>query len=83
MQHDMVKIAVLDSLCEAQMLESVLKEQDIPCIIRSYEDLVLDGIFQSSHGWGHVEASDAHRAAVLAALDDLRAADGGADDAPA
>ncbi len=71
---DTVKIAVLDSLVEAQSLESALRDLDISHIIRSYEDLVLDGLFQGSKGWGHVEAAGEHRAAILAVLEDLRAA---------
>jgi hypothetical protein len=67
-----VKIAVLDSLFEAQSLESALRDLDIPHVIRSYEDLALDGLFQGSKGWGHVEAAEEHRAAILAVLEDLR-----------
>ncbi|OQW95072.1 MAG: hypothetical protein BWK77_08175 [Verrucomicrobia bacterium A1] len=67
-----VKIAVLDNLCQAQMLESALNALNIPHVIRSYEDLVLDGLFQNSKGWGHVEAAAEHRPAILAALEDLR-----------
>ena len=71
---DTVRIAILDNLCEAQQLDAALQEQGIPHVIRSYEDLVLDGIFQSSKGWGHVEAAEEHRAAILSALADLRVA---------
>ena len=67
-----MKIAVLESLCEAQMLEAALKAQGIPHTMRSYHDLALDGLFQGLQGWGHVEADEEHRAAILAALDDLR-----------
>ena len=67
-----VKIAVLDSLFEAQMLESALKEQGIPHIIRSYHDLALDGLFQGIKGWGHVEAAEVVREAILAVLGDIR-----------
>ena len=74
---DTVKIAVLDTLCQAQMLESALKDQGIPHTIRSYEDLVLEGLFQGSKGWGHVEAAEEHRGAILAALEDLRQSSGG------
>jgi hypothetical protein len=79
---DTVKIAVLDSLFEAQSLEAALKERRIPCVIRSYEDLVLDGLFRGSKGWGHVEADEEDRPAVLAVLEDLRAA-GDPGDPPA
>lgn len=69
---DTVKIAVLDSQIEAQSVESALRDLGIPHVIRSYEDLVLDGLFLGSKGWGHVEAAEEHRAAVLAVLEDLR-----------
>jgi hypothetical protein len=70
--NTMNKIAVLDNLFQAQMLESMLKEKGIPHTIRSHADLVLDGLFEGSQGWGHVEAAEEHRTVILAALQDLK-----------
>lgn len=73
---EMVSIAVLDSLCEAQMLGAALQSRGIPHTICSHEDLVRDGIFLPSRGWGHVEAFEEHRPAILATLNDIRTTGG-------
>jgi len=67
------KIAVLDNMVEAQILDSMLNEQGITHVMRTYHDSAYDGLFQVSMGWGHVEATEGHRAEVLAILEDLRA----------
>jgi hypothetical protein len=66
------KIAVLDNMVEAQILDSMLNEQEIPHVMRTYHDSAYDGLFQVSMGWGHVEAPEGHRAEILAILEDLR-----------
>ncbi len=71
------KIAVLDSMVEAQVLESMLEQREIPHVIRSYHDSAYDGVFQGPKGWGHVEASQDDEQEILTLLRDLRSrADG-------
>lgn len=70
-------IAVLENEVEAQLLDSMLDEQSIPHVLKCYRDSAYDGIFQSSRGWGHVEALGRHRAEVEAVLGDLRSPAGG------
>ena len=72
----MKKIAVLDNMVQAQILESMLKEHGIPHVMKTYHDAAYDGIFQDMKGWGHVEAPEEHGAEILALLDDLRAQEG-------
>ena len=67
------KIAVLDNLVQAQMLESMLKEHDIPHVMKTYNDSAYDGLYQGPKGWGHVEAPEQHEAGILALLDNLKA----------
>ena len=50
------KIIMLKNEIEASIMESVLKESNIPHIIVSYHDSVYDGIWQLQKGWGHIEA---------------------------
>jgi hypothetical protein len=45
----------IDKEMEANFLEMVLKDRDIPYVFVSYHDTAYDGIFQLQHGWGHVE----------------------------
>ena len=52
------KIAVLQNQHEARLIDNVLTERDIPHQIKSYHDSALDGLFQITKGWGHVEAPE-------------------------
>ncbi len=52
------KIITLENEMEAQRLSSILEEEGIPHVVRSYHDSVYDGIFQSQRGWGHLEAPE-------------------------
>ena len=51
-----VKIADIENLIEAQVLESVLNEREIPHRLRSFHDTAYDGLFQFQKGWGEVYA---------------------------
>ena len=72
----MKKIAVLDNMVQAQLLESMLKEHDIPHVMKTYHDSAYDGLFQGPKGWGHVEAPEEHESEILALLDELRDQEG-------
>ena len=66
------KIAVLDNEVQAELVDSVLSERDIPHIMRSYHDSALDGIYQAKSGWGHVEAPASFRDEIVAVIEELR-----------
>ena len=65
------KVAALENEIQAQLLDSMLTDRDIPHIIRSYHDTALDGIFQTASGWGHVEAPLEFHENVKAALAEI------------
>ena len=67
-----IKIAVLDNEIEARLLESVLRERNIPHLLRSYHDTAYDGLFQTQKGWGIISAPLSFRKEIEAILDDLR-----------
>ena len=69
---DFEKVAVIMNEVEAELLESTLQERGIPYVVKGYHDSALDGVFQSQHGWGHVEAPEEHREEILAILKDLQ-----------
>ncbi|MFN8242394.1 MAG: hypothetical protein U0X39_16785 [Bacteroidales bacterium] len=60
-----VKILVLENEFEATLLSSLLEERNIPHLLRSYHDLVYDGMFQVQNGWGHVEAPEEWKDEIL------------------
>ncbi|MCL5935270.1 MAG: hypothetical protein M1543_02085 [Firmicutes bacterium] len=70
--EQLVKVAILENEIEAQLLESILKERDIPFLIRSYHDMAYDGLFQTQKGWGSVYTPAVNSAEILKIITDLR-----------
>lgn len=68
---DYTHIADLDNAIQAQRLSGILDERDIPHRIVTNFDTVYAGIFQTQHGWGHVEAPAEYTEAVQELLRDL------------
>jgi hypothetical protein len=66
------KIATLENGFEAQVLDSILAERDIPHLMRSYHDTAYDGLYQVVKGWGHVSAPPSYREEIMEILSDLR-----------
>jgi len=69
---DYVKVIVLDNDIEAQLLDSILEERDIPHLMVSYHDTAYDGLFQTQKGWGHVSAPAPFKQEILEILDAVR-----------
>jgi hypothetical protein len=60
-----VKILVLDNAIEANLLDGLLKEREIPHIIRSYHDSAYDGLWQVHSGWGQLDAPEKFKEEIL------------------
>lgn len=60
------KITLLNNEFEARLLEEILKDKNIPHIIRSYSDSAYDGVWQLQHGWGHIEAPNKNKDEIIA-----------------
>jgi len=69
---DYVKVSVLDNEIEAQLLDSILEERDIPHLMVSYHDTAYDGLFQTQKGWGHVSAPTPFKQEILEILHAVR-----------
>ncbi|MBL7179244.1 MAG: hypothetical protein ABIK98_02640 [Pseudomonadota bacterium] len=67
-----VDIAVLENMIEAQLIESILSEHQIPHRVRSYHDTAYDGLFQVQKGWGQLCAPLAFKQEILEILNDIR-----------
>ena len=67
-----IKIATLENILEAQLVESILKEKEIPYRIRSFHDTAYDGLFQFQKGWGEIYAPGESKDAILDILDMVR-----------
>ncbi len=64
-EQPFIKIAVLDSDIESQLVASILSEQDIPHFLRSYHDTAYDGLFQVQKGWGEISAPQIYKEEIL------------------
>jgi hypothetical protein len=69
------KIIVLENDIQAQIIADVLKERNIPHVIRSYHDAAYDGLFQSQKGWGHIEAPAKYASEILDIYNELAGRD--------
>jgi hypothetical protein len=60
-----VKILTFNNEFEAMLLDGLLKEKEIPHIIRSYHDSAYDGLWQTQSSWGHLEAPEEYRDEIM------------------
>lgn len=67
-----VKISILENLIEAQVLEDVLADRDIPFRIRSFHDTAYDGLFQLQKGWGEIYAPAEYEREILEIIRNVR-----------
>ncbi len=66
------KIAILENNIEAQLLDSILTERNIPHLMRSYHDTAYDGLYQAQKGWGYVGAPKPYRKEIMDIISHLR-----------
>ncbi len=69
---DYRKVAILENGIEAQLLEAILLEREIPHLLRSYHDTAYNGLFQAQKGWGFISAPDEYHGQVEEILADIR-----------
>jgi hypothetical protein len=65
MKGKTVKILTFRSEIEAILMEGILKEKNIPHIIRTYHDSAYDGLWQTASSWGHLEAPEEYSGEIL------------------
>jgi hypothetical protein len=66
------KIAILENDIEAQLVDSILSERNIPHLMRSYHDTAYDGLYQAQKGWGYVGAPKSYRKEIEDIISHLR-----------
>ena len=67
-----IKIAVLENAIEAQLVDSILTDQNIPHRIRSHHDTAYDGLFQTQKGWGEIQAPKSYQPEIMDIIDRVR-----------
>jgi hypothetical protein len=70
-----VKILILNNAIEADLLDGILNEREIPHIIRSYHDSAYDGLFQVQSGWGQLDAPEEFKEEILAIYNGMNVKD--------
>jgi hypothetical protein len=70
--NDCIKITVLDNQIEAQLIDSVLSEKNIPHRMRSFHDTAYNGLFQFQKGWGELYAPLKLKSEILEIIEILR-----------
>jgi len=71
-QEVYVKVNILENEIEAQLLDSILNERNIPHHIQSYYDTAFDGLFQAQKGWGYVSCPRVWSEEIEIILFDIR-----------
>jgi len=54
MMEEFKKVTTLENEIEAQLLDSILNERNIPHLITSYHDTAYNGLYQTQKGWGYI-----------------------------
>jgi len=69
---DYIKITVLENTIEAQLIDSILSEKNIPHRIRSFHDTAYDGLFQFQKGWRELYAPPKLKGEILEIIENVR-----------
>lgn len=68
--EDIEQIVELANELEAQLMDQLLTERNIPHMMRSYHDSAYDGVFQQA-AWGNIEAPAGYRDIILTLLEEI------------
>ncbi len=71
-EHKFDRIVVLENAIEAQLVGSILDEQNIPYRMQSYHDTAFNGLFQAQKGWGVIFAPLSFKKEILDIIDSIR-----------
>jgi hypothetical protein len=66
------RVATLDNEIQARLLSSMLDEEGITHMLRTYHDSAYDGLFQAERGWGHIEADESDAERILLLIEELK-----------
>ncbi len=70
--EDVERIVDLENEVFATLLESILKEREIPHILRTYHDSAYDGLWAYQQGWGFIEAPPEYRDEILKIYEEIK-----------
>jgi hypothetical protein len=67
-----IRIVILENAIEAQLVQSILDQHQIPHRIRSFYDTAYNGLFQMQKGWGELSAPPSCKQEILDIVEDIR-----------
>jgi hypothetical protein len=67
-----INIINLNNAIEAQLIQSILEQHEIPHRIRSFYDTAYDGLFQLQKGWGELTAPEPYKQEILDIVEYVR-----------
>jgi len=73
-QSELVELQVANTKVEAFAIRDALSDQDIPVMVRSFEDSAYDGVFVAQQGWGVIEVLPRDKDKAEAIVEDLETA---------
>lgn len=68
---NLIRVVTLNNEIEANLIEELLKEKNIPFAFKSFHDTACDGIFQTQYGWGIIEADEKYKEEILSIYNDM------------
>ncbi len=71
-EKEFIRISVLESTIEAQVMEAILKEENIAYRIRSFHDTAYNGLFQFQKGWGELFAPSVYKNQINEIIENIR-----------
>ena len=78
-----ITITDLENELEAQILDEVLNEHQIPHLIKRYGDSAYGNVLEFGKGWGFIRAHEKDKETILAILEDIRCPNNYTNDAAA
>lgn len=72
MEEEYQKVVTLENEIEARLVDSILKERDIPHLTISYYDTAYDGLYQTQKGWGYISAPVVYHDDIQEIIDHVR-----------
>jgi hypothetical protein len=70
--EDFIKVVTLENNHEADLMDAILNEKNIPHHIESYYDTAFDGLYQTQKGWGRVSAPQSYHKEIMEIISELR-----------
>ena len=66
------KIITLENEIEARLLASILDQENISYLLKSYHDSAYDGLWQMQKGWGYIEAPKNFKGKIISVYQDIK-----------